>query len=764
MSAMRRRRSRRNDVRVAVTDLVDRATLQAIQDRFADRHGRIPTAILDKRANPITFERNHSKYCQVIRDSPEGFDRCRKSDQEIINNVYAAGTARWGVCPHGCLLDFAAPIRVAGDIRAYFFIGQVRGKCGDLDTREFRGASCGFHPCGAAGVQERGSPHLPDLAPLFRRIRLFSESEVRALEADAIAFADDLSWVLSKLYEWRKPREIRQFVAEMVHCADMDALLALCVKKIPKLMGSRHCSVLTVESGGSPGSERLVLRRTTFEPSRKWEGSAYYLRGQGLTGWVWANKRALRLRDIGDDAEIAKYQGLTCSHTVKDTHHLGEWLGVPLIGSQGDVIGVIRVPEKARAGGGFDFTDEVLLLSIGSAVAGQIEHLRTRGIAQRAIQVCSDCAEKLGQADDVDRVTRIILQSCRDVWGTKGKSFFFNRLDPKENVLKIADVLGGLGRKRLRGRPVSLDDSLSGRCLRLRRSVIIHDFAREPLERKELPELLGGMECGMSVPVEVQGRTIGTLSVGGDSRYEFSREPDLRILERLGRLAGAALTRLQAQQDAQRAFAHNCVHVGHVLGNHLASVDARISTLNMRRLDSDVTALRETLGKMSGVVKRLKSFADAWVPARARVFELRTVFAELRRTYTDPRLAWRLRGRIPMLGTPALLGQALVELIENALRYAPDEDGEIAVSAFQRGAGLKPGSRNRYVVVEVRDNGPGVPEGLKEAIFEPFTKHESGHLGLGLYIVRLVVEAHGGTISECGRKGRGARFRARFPQ
>lgn len=91
-------------------------------------------------------------------------------------------------------------------------------------------------------------------------------------------------------------------------------------------------------------------------------------------------------------------------------------------------------------------------------------------------------------------------------------------------------------------------------------------------------------------------------------------------------------------------------------------------------------------------------------------------------------------------------------LITNALRHTP-AGGWIHVTAEER-------DRVCHLVIE--DSGSGVPEELREKIFEPFTSFRSGGTGLGLAIAREIVEAHGGTIS-CAQGAYGARFDIRLP-
>jgi two-component system, OmpR family, sensor kinase len=100
------------------------------------------------------------------------------------------------------------------------------------------------------------------------------------------------------------------------------------------------------------------------------------------------------------------------------------------------------------------------------------------------------------------------------------------------------------------------------------------------------------------------------------------------------------------------------------------------------------------------------------------------------------------------------LETALDSLVENAVRYT-DEGGRIGLAAY-------PGEE--CVVIEVRDNGPGIPDEELAYIFESFHSGSSrGGTGIGLAIVKAIVEAHGGTVSAENLPGGGASFRLRLP-
>jgi signal transduction histidine kinase len=96
--------------------------------------------------------------------------------------------------------------------------------------------------------------------------------------------------------------------------------------------------------------------------------------------------------------------------------------------------------------------------------------------------------------------------------------------------------------------------------------------------------------------------------------------------------------------------------------------------------------------------------------------------------------------------------RAFFNLIVNAFEAMPD-GGEVRICARQSG---------NYVVVEIEDTGPGIPNEIRERVFHPFvTKGKANGLGLGLCLSRLAILDHGGDLWV--ETAPGARFVMRFP-
>lgn len=172
-------------------------------------------------------------------------------------------------------------------------------------------------------------------------------------------------------------------------------------------------------------------------------------------------------------------------------------------------------------------------------------------------------------------------------------------------------------------------------------------------------------------------------------------------------------------------------------------------------------ALRRTLDEMGEMVEATLSFAREEAgeePTRVLdLVALADAVADDQQTLGHAVTLLPGPARLPYRCRPASLRRALGNLVDNAVRYAGGARIGVAVEGTA-------------IVISVDDDGPGVPEAMRKALFEPFMRLESsrsgetGGVGLGLAIVRSCVRAHGGEATLQNRPGGGLRAELRLPR
>jgi signal transduction histidine kinase len=276
----------------------------------------------------------------------------------------------------------------------------------------------------------------------------------------------------------------------------------------------------------------------------------------------------------------------------------------------------------------------------------------------------------------------------------------------------------------------------------------------------------------LGVPVAVAGRTLGALALfSADHRYGTADlELAESVAERIGgglenaRLYEVAREAIQARDDfltvasgelrtpltALRLLTDSSVQRAHRSGDAVAEERFRLVGIQAERLG-------RLVGRMLEAVKT-RAEGVVLVP---QACDLATVVGDCVRTARERAPASvdiRLAAAPGLTGRwdPAGLQRAIGELLDNAIRFAPTWPIEVHVRRAEDVA-----------EVSVRDHGVGIPSDRVGSVFSPFERaapaEHHGGLGLGLYLARTIVEAHGGSIALSSAVGEGTTVVVRLP-
>jgi len=241
-------------------------------------------------------------------------------------------------------------------------------------------------------------------------------------------------------------------------------------------------------------------------------------------------------------------------------------------------------------------------------------------------------------------------------------------------------------------------------------------------------------------------------------------------LGHLARVFNDALARLEGSFEQLRRFTADA---SHELRTPLTAIRT-VGEVGIRT-DGDVRHYREVVGSMleetNGLTRLVDSLltisrADSGnIQLNRTVFSLVTAVrqaAALVDVLADEKgqkLSVEGDNDVVVYGDRVILRQALVNMIDNAVKYSP-RGGSILIRVAQSGENAR---------VEIQDSGPGIPPEHRDHIFERFYRVDQGRsrgaggAGLGLAIVKWAVEAHGGRVNlVCGAKG-GCTFTINLP-
>jgi len=241
-----------------------------------------------------------------------------------------------------------------------------------------------------------------------------------------------------------------------------------------------------------------------------------------------------------------------------------------------------------------------------------------------------------------------------------------------------------------------------------------------------------------------------------------------------GGRAGAVLvlsdiTRLKRLERVRTDFVAN---VSHELRTPITLIKGFAETLEADPSESGrfIGIIKRHADRMAAIVEDLLTLASLEGPERGRLetteTEAGTLIAHAIESLGDKPARRRVTvsvdapAGLSLRADEGLLEQALVNLLDNAVKYSP-EGGEVGVEAAADGDDI---------VFTVSDRGPGVPAKDASRLFERFYRvdrarsRELGGTGLGLAIVRHIALAHGGDASVAGRDGPGSAFALRVPR
>ena len=530
---------------------------------------------------------------------------------------------------------------------------------------------------------------------------------------------------------------------------DLDDLLAELLLRIRDALESDTVAFLLLDEA----TNELVARAARGLEEEVDVGTRIPV-GAGFAGKVAAGRRTVAIEDV-DHADVL--------NPILRRRGVKSLLGAPLV-VRGRVIGVVHVGTLTPRR--FTPADAQLLQMAADRAALAIDHGRAyeaeRAIAERLrrLQAVTDIA--LAHLSTADLLDALVLR-VRDILEVDTCAILLRDEERNEVVARAA---AGLEEEVAAGVRIPIGRGFAGRIAAERQTVAIEDLDEAEILNPILREK--GIRSLLGAPLLARGRVIGVIHVGSLVPRTFTAD-EAELLEMAAERAALGLERALLHEqlvELDRVRNRFVAVASHELRTPTAAVLGSALTLNARagRLAPEQeAALRAVLAEQSQRlanlleqlldISRLEAHSVEVRPERRRIGELLeqalVAVAREQRAHVDVSVDPELESDVD----PSIFERIVSNLVVNALRHGAPP---VVIRA-------EADDRLRVVV---EDAGGGIPEDVRERVFDQFTRSAQAAgtpgSGLGLAIARSYAQAHGGElVLENG--GTGARFRLDLP-
>jgi signal transduction histidine kinase/pSer/pThr/pTyr-binding forkhead associated (FHA) protein len=344
-------------------------------------------------------------------------------------------------------------------------------------------------------------------------------------------------------------------------------------------------------------------------------------------------------------------------------------------------------------------------------------------------------------------------------------------IDPNSNQLEVTasrwQNKEGLDHK------VSISQNIISHVLDKKESVLIADAMADSKFGLAESVVMHNIRSAMCSPLRGRTRIVGIIHADTTGAGEFNQE-DLMLLDAIGNAAGIAVENAQLYKDKIQnerlaAMGQAISGLSHYIKNIVAAMDTSHAMVEKALVAEDLSIinrvwkiLRRSNERISNLVLDMLAYSKERKPD-TQPCPLNDVCKEAAELCQDRikakngKLHLALDPKLPKIqADPQGIHRCLLNLLTNAIDALDEDGGEVKISTLSQG--------ENEVLITVEDNGAGMPEKIRQRIFDVFfsTKGSQG-TGLGLAVTKKIIDEHGGKIEAQSTPNQGTTFTIRLP-
>lgn len=385
-------------------------------------------------------------------------------------------------------------------------------------------------------------------------------------------------------------------------------------------------------------------------------------------------------------------------------------------------------------------------------------------------------ARKLNQASNVDKILEYTMNAMENTLGFENAFIALKQ----DTLLTIEKAVGMPIPQHFRDVP--LDEEVLGKrvlkAFQQGKSVLIKDLSNHNKYFSISPHI----KSKLTVPIKTEEDVMGVLEVGNKKREVFD-DQDKRLLEILAAHVAVAIKKVREKE--QRVSLERLdelrnrfiAMITHEIGSPLTPIKTELEMLQhgyhgelQTEQHEEIKGLLEKVDRLTGLVEEFRQ--------TSKLRSERITLATQKHRLIDT-IEKALEGYQEVLGEKEIL---MMKRIQQPLTIEYDEDRMVqvmrnlvknAIDYTDDTIVIRGGEEEEKIWVSVEDNGQGIPKKHQEKIFEPFNQVERkklsknkkfGGTGLGLYICKQIIAAHGGEITVDSTPDKGTTFTIHIPK
>ncbi len=573
--------------------------------------------------------------------------------------------------------------------------------------------------------------------------------------------------------ERRKLVLVREIGLALGSTLDLDELLTRIAENVTELMDAERSTIYVVDEESSELWSRVAQGETQVEIRLPI--------GAGIAGWVAEKGTVLNVHDAYADERFDPEWDRQTGYRTRSI------LCAPMANREGHTIGVLQVLNK-REGEHFTADDEVFILAVAGQAAVSLRNAKlVRSILTKneelgktkdeleqrnsELDLLLEMEQLSSSARDLDDLLdRIIERASKRCGATAGAVVL---VDSHGDGFKLEAAFGAPGRELCRF-PLESGQGIAGWVVKNGQTIRV-------TEKRDLPELcadktktvgeLVGFQPSsvLCVPVHGHRDILGAIELIKEGSGNIFTEADEKVLTLIsGQVARAVeLARERERRDREERLAT----IGHLLSGVLHDLKTPMTVISgyvQLMSQADETTLRQTyadtvlkqlqhIGSMTAEILTFARGESKILLRRVYLYQFVEEVGEILRKELEPRdieVVFNLQYR----GTARFDENKMRRVFHNIARNAAEampQGGTFSVTV---------GKDERGLLLKFSDTGTGVPAEIEDRLFESFaTAGKKGGTGLGLAVVKKIIDEHRGQINFDSSADKGTTFSIHLP-